>query len=130
LDRKALKTSNITRKTFDKGMVTDTNMLSLLSSNRRKTIYDQSITESMAVNTWYLDDNDRVILEDLFMSPEVYIILDHDWTGKTEKSYNPYLLPVVVNTNTLTEYKNRYNKTAQYGFTLEYTPINQYKTQG
>jgi len=130
LDRKALETKTIERKTYDKGLISDTNLLGLLSSNRRKTIYDQNIVESMNVSTWFLEDNDKQILEDLFMSPEVYIIMDHDWTGKTEKSYNPYLLPVVVRTDTLQEFKNRYNKRAQYNFTLEYTPINQYNTQG
>jgi hypothetical protein len=84
----------------------------------------------MTVNTWYLTDNDKQIVEDLFLSPEVYIIEDHDWTGKTEKSYNPYLLPVVLKTNSIQEYKNRYNKLVQYTFTLEYTPINKYYTQG
>jgi len=130
LDRKALETKNVGRKTYDTGLITDTNILSLLSSNRRKVIYDQQITETMNVSTWYLEDNDKQIVEDLFMSPEVYIIKDHDWTGKSEKTYNPYLLPVVVNTNSIQEFKNRYTKLAQYNFTLEYTPINEYKTQG
>jgi hypothetical protein len=130
LDRKALETKNVGRKTYDTGMITDTSILGLLSSNRRKVIYDQQITESMNVSTWYLEDNDKQIVEDLFMSPEVYIIKDHDWTGKSEKTYNPYLLPVVINTNSIQEFKNRYTKLAQYNFTLEYTPINEYKTQG
>jgi len=130
LDRKALKTSSVGRKTFDKGLIDNTSIMSLLSSNRRKTVYDQTITESMNVSTWYLEENDRVILEDLFMSPEVYIILDHNWMGKTEKSYNPYLLPVLVRTDSIQEFKNQYTKLAQYNFTLEYTPINKYNTQG
>ena len=84
----------------------------------------------MSVNTWFLDDNEKNILQDLFMSPEVYIIKDHDWTDKAPKTYNPYLLPVTVKTDSITEYKNRYNKQAQYEFILQYTPINQYYTQG
>ena len=84
----------------------------------------------MNVSTWYLEENDKVILEDLFMSPEVYIIMDHNWMGKTEKSYNPYLLPVLVRTDSIQEFKNQYTKLAQYNFTLEYTPINKYNTQG
>ena len=130
LDRKALESKSVDRKTYDTGLITDTSILGLLSSNRRKVIYDQQITETMNVSTWYLEDNDKQIIEDLFMSPEVYIIKNHDWTGKTEKTYNPYLLPVVINTNSIQEFKNRYTKLAQYNFTLEYTPINEYKTQG
>ena len=130
LDRKALETKVVERDIYAKGGISDTNMYSQLSTNRRKTIYNQTITESMNVNTWFLTDNDKPILEDLFMSPEVYIIKEHDWTDKDEKTYNPYLLPVVVNMNSLQEYKNIYNKSVQYEFVLEYTPINQYNTQG
>lgn len=130
LDRKALEVKSIKRDTYDKGGVTDNPIYSQLSTSRRTTIYNQEIKEVMSVNTWYLTDNDRQILEDLFMSPEVYIILEHDWTGKSEKTYNPYLLPVTLRTDSITEYKNRYTKLAQYSFNLEYSPINQYKTQG
>lgn len=130
LDRKALETKTIERQVYSKGGVPNTNIYSQLSTNRRKTVYNQNITETMVVNTWFLTDNDKQIVEDLFMSPEVYIIKDHDWTGKGEKTYNPYLLPVVLNMDTLQEYKNIYNKQVQYEFVLEYTPINLYKTQG
>ena len=130
LDRKALETKAIERQVYAKGGIANTSIYSQLSTNRRKTVYNQNITETMVVNTWFLTDNDKQIVEDLFMSPEVYIIKDHDWTGKGEKTYNPYLLPVVLNMDTLQEYKNIYNKQVQYEFVLEYTPINLYKTQG
>ncbi len=130
LDRKALETKTIERQLYSQDGITNTSVYNQLSTNRRKTIYNQEITESMVVNTWLLKDNDKQIVEDLFMSPEVYIILEHDWTGKTEKTYNPYLLPVVLNMDTLQEYKNIYNKQVQYEFVLEYTPINKYNTQG
>lgn len=129
-DRKALRKSEITRKTYGQGGIRDLNSYSLLSTNRRKTIYDQDITQVMSVSSWFLTDNDKQIVEDLFMSPEIYIIKEHDWTGKAEKTYNPYLLPVVLNTGSITEFKNRYNKMVQYTFDLEYTPINEYRTQG
>jgi len=108
----------------------NTKAFSLLSSNRRDVIYDQEITEQMTSNTWFLEDNEKQIAMDLFQSPEVYIIKDHDWTGKAAQTYNPYLLPVTLKTDTIQEFKNRYNKTVQYQFILEYTPINQYFTQG
>ena len=129
-DVKALEQSNIKKDTYAQGGIKNTNVYSQLSTNRRQTIYDTTITQAVNVSSWYLDDDDKQIVEDLFMSPEIYIIKDHDWTGKTEKSYNPYLLPVILRTDSITEFKNRYNKLAQYNFTFEYTPINQYKTQG
>lgn len=129
-DRKALSEKEIQRLFYSQGGVRNLNQFSLLSTDRRQVIYEQKIVERMKVSSWFLDDNDRPIVEDLFQSPEVYIIKDHDWTGKSPQTYNPYLLPVTLRTDTIQEYKNKYNKVFQYEFLMEYTPINQYKTQG
>ena len=129
-DKRALETSSVQRKTYAQGGISNRNKYSQLSTERRDVIYDQPLKQQMTVSTWYLTDNDREIVEELFTSPEVYIIKDHDWTGKAEKTYNPYLLPVTLLTNTIEEIKTRYNKIYQYRFGFEYTPINEYKTQG
>lgn len=134
LDRRALETKNIERDMYSKGGIQDLPYKTTLSTDRRKTIYNQEITESMTVNTWLLNDNDKPIIMDLFNSPDVYIIKDHNLEGITtlNEGYdrNPYLLPVVLNMDSITEYKNQYNKQVQYEFVLEYTPINKYYTQG
>lgn len=129
-DRKAIEEKSIERKTYAQGGIRDLNNYSQLSTQRRNVIYDQDIKVEMQVESWYLEDNDKNIIMDIFQSPEIYIIKDHNWTGKTEKSYTPYLLPVTLMADTITEYKNRYNKIFQYSFSFEYTPINYYRTQG
>jgi len=128
LDRKSVETKSILRKTYEQGGIRNLSVYSQLSSERRQVIFDQDIVETMNVSTWYLEDNDLQIVEDLFMSPEVYIMKDHKLG--TEKEYNPYLLPVTLRTDMIEEFKNRYNKITQYRFVLEYTPINDYNTQG
>ena len=129
-DRKAVEEKSIERKTYSQGGIKDLENYAELSTQRRNVIYDQDIKVEMQVESWYLEDNDKPIIMDIFQSPEIYIIKDHNWLGKTEKSYSPYLLPVTLNANTITEYKNRYNKIFQYSFSFEYTPINYYRTQG
>mgnify|MGYP003664692909 CR=1 FL=1 len=129
-DVKALKTMEVSRKSYATGGIQNTNIYSQLSTNRRDIIYDQNIVETMNVSSWYLSENDKEIVDGLFMSPEIYIIEQHDWDGKAEKTYNPYLIPVTLKTNTITEFKNRYNKLVQFNFDLQYTPINKYNTQG
>ena len=130
VDRKSVETKNVKRSTYAQNAIANVKSFSLLSTNRRDIVYDQEITEQMTSNTWFLTDNERQVAMDLFQSPEVYIIKDHDWTGKLPETYNPYLLPVTLKTDTIQEFKNRYNKTIQYQFVLEYSPINQYFTQG
>ena len=129
-DRKALEEKKINRKTYAMGGIADKPMFTQLSTERRNVVYNQDIVVEMNVDSWYLSDNDKPIIMDLFQSPEVYIIKDHDWSGQHEKSYNPYLIPVTINSDSITEFKNMYSKIFQYNFTFEYTPINYYRTQG
>jgi hypothetical protein len=123
-DIKAIETRNITRNTYYQSGIANRPEYNLLSSDRRKVIYNQDITTSMSVATWYLDDYDYIILQDIFSSPSVYII------KQDQENYYDYLLPVVIRTDTLTEFKNRYGKIVNYTFTMEYTPINEQRTQG
>ena len=129
-DRKALYTNTVSRDTYSQGGIKDLPIFTQLSTDRRKVIYDQTITTVMNVSTWYLNNNDRAIVMDLFQSPEVYMMMDHNWQGKTAFENNPYLLPVNISSSSIKEFKNRYSKLVQYTFDFEYTPINEYYTQG
>jgi hypothetical protein len=122
-DVKAIETKTINRQNYSQSGIRDSLEYNQLSSQRRKTIYNQDITTVMSVSTWFLEDIDYPILESIFSSPEVYII-------KYEENYYNYLLPVILRTDTLVEFKNRYGKIVNYSFDMEYTPINQQKTQG
>jgi len=134
-DRKAIEEKKIKRESYAQGGIQDLQFYSQLSTQRRDVIYDQKISEFIDVDTWYLEDNDKAIIMDLFQSPEVYIMknqsfFNEDGTFRGPKTYNPYLLPVTVDVKSIKEFKNRYNKVFKYSFSFEYSPINQYRTQG
>ncbi len=134
-DRKAIEEKKIKRESYAKGGIQDLISYSQLSTERRDVIYDQKISEFIDVDTWYLEDNDKAVIMDLFQSPEVYIMKDQSFfkengTYRGPKTYNPYLLPVTVDVKSIKEFKNRYNKVFKYSFSFEYSPINQYRTQG
>ena len=134
-DRKALESKKIKRDSYAQGGIQDLNSFSQLSTERRDVIYNQELKTAMNVETWWLSDNDKAIVMDLFQSPEVYIIKNQEFFKENgnlrgDKSYNPYLLPVTVDEGSIKEFKNRYNKLWQYGFKFEYSSINEYRTQG
>jgi hypothetical protein len=83
-----------------------------------------------------MDENDVVIVEELFMSPEVYII-----TGTTippeqcagcldEVRLYQYLIPVVIEDKDFVVYEKQYQKIYQYEFTLAYGSVKRFRTQG
>ena len=133
-DRKALESKKIKRDSYAQGGISDTNFFSQLSTERRDVLFNQELKTAMNVETWWLTDNDKAIVMDLFQSPEVYIIKNQEFEidgyVRGAKSYNPYLLPVTVDEGSIKEFKNRYNKLFQYGFKFEYSSINEYRTQG
>ena len=134
-DKKAIENKRIKRESYAQGGIRDSSVYAQLSTERRDVIYNQDLRVELDVETWYLEDNDKQIIMDLFQSPEVYIIknqefFNEDGTQKSSKSYNPYLLPVTVKADSIKEFKNRYNKVFQYEFSFEYSPINEYRTQG
>jgi len=134
-DKKAIENKRIKRETYAQGGIRDSSVYAQLSTERRDVVFNQDLRVEMDVETWYLEDNDKQIIMDLFQSPEVYIIknqefFNEDGTQKSSKSYNPYLLPVTVKADSIKEFKNRYNKVFQYEFSFEYSPINEYRTQG
>ena len=134
-DKKAIENKRIKRETYAQGGIRDTEVYAQLSTERRDVVFNQDLRVEMDVETWYLEDNDKQIIMDLFQSPEVYIIKNQsfykeDGSFKLPKTYNPYLLPVTVKSDSIKEFKNRYNKVFQYEFSFEYSPINEYRTQG
>ena len=87
-------------------------------------IYDQYQTEQVEAQSIFMDENDRSIVEEMFLSTDVYLMKDHYYNDNTIEDYSltPYLIPVVITSNSLQEYKNRYNKLFQYTITFEYNP--------
>ena len=77
-----------------------------------------------------------VIYEELFMSPEIYIIegttLDdsdcNDCLGIVHLYQN--LIPVVMKDKSFKEYNKNYQKLFQYSFTFEYGGLKRFRTQG
>jgi hypothetical protein len=71
-----------------------------------------------------MDENERKIVEQLFLSTSVYLIKDINYFDDGAPLYEktPYLIPIVIVSNSLQEYKQRYNKLFQYTLTYRYNP--------
>ena len=92
----------------------------------------------------YMTQADTVIVEEIFNSPEVYIIegisdlpnpcIAHSINdcqsclGEIRQYQN--LLPVVLDNKELKQYRRQYQKIFQYTFSLKYADVKRYRTQG
>lgn len=113
------------------------------SWQRGTTIYEQEVEKFWDCETWYMDQNDVIVMEELFSSPEVYIIepttdkeLDCIPTIETcndcleEIRLYQRLIPVVIDDVDFQVWNKNYEKLFQYKFSLQYAGQKLYRTQG
>lgn len=134
--KKSSKTIEVDRKKYQEEASLDRSFYSRGSSQRGQNVYEQLADYQIKCASWYMTQNDVTIVEELFMSPEVYII-----TGTTITDYQcqsclneirlyQHLIPVVINDKTFEVYKKQYQKLFQYEFTLSYGSVKRFRTQG
>jgi len=129
-DRKNIKTYNKQTETYAQGRFRDSSVFNPFFYDKRAVIYDQYTTERVEAQSHYITENDRKIVEEMFLSTEVFLIQNNYYNndGSTNYSKTPYLIPIVITSNSLQEYKQRYNKVFQYTLSYEYNPNQLFRT--
>jgi hypothetical protein len=142
--KKSTKTFEVDRKQYRQESSLDKSWYSRGAYQRGTTIYDQDASYTIECMSNFMTDEDTVVVEELFNSPEVYVI-----EGTTEmidpcaqpdiedcqsclgeiRQYQ-YLLPVVINNKELKKFQKQYQKIFQYTFDLKYANVKRYRTQG
>jgi len=140
--KKSTKTYEIDRKTYRQESSLNRNLYNRGSYERGTTIYESDATYRIECSSWYMDDNDVDIVEEIFLSSDVYII---DGTDIDPNTCNPLincpseegqirlyqnLIPVVIKDRELKRYQRQYDKLFQYTFTLEYANVKRFRTAG
>ena len=133
---KSSKTLDITRPSYRQEMSLNKQFYNVGSYQRGTRIYEQELEENWECQTWYMSQNDVAIMEEIFMSPEVYII---DGTVIKDLScvsclnevrLYQHLIPVVIKDKSFKVWNKQYEKLFQYKLTLQYAGFKRYRTQG
>jgi len=133
---KTAKTLDITRPSYRQEMSLNKQFYNVGSFQRGTRIYEQEVEENWECQTWYMSQNDVVIMEEIFMSPEVYIIdgtIIKDLSCVSclsEVRLYQYLIPVVIKDTSFKVWNEQYEKLFQYKLTLQYAGFKRYRTQG
>jgi hypothetical protein len=140
--KKSTKIYEIDRKTYRQESSLDKQFYSRGSYQRGTNIYESDATYRVECSSWYMDQNDVEIVEEIFLSSEVYMI---EGTVIDPNLCNPpidcqscleeirlyqHLIPVVLRDKELKKYQKQYDKLFQYTFTLEYANVKRFRTQG
>lgn len=142
--KKSTKTYQIERKSYRQEPSLNKQFYSRGAWQRGTNIYDQDATYQMTCMSWFMDDNDTKIVEEIFLSPEVYMIKGTTTTVDPCVDTNvndcqscleeirqyQYLIPVVVDNKELVKFQRQYQKVFQYTFTLKYADLKRFRTAG
>lgn len=127
-DRKSTKTFNIKRDIYAQTSNLNKPLYNRLSTDARKVVYNLDVVETIMAQSDFADENDRVLFEEFYMSPEAYMIREHEQYNVPYQNKTPYLIPINILSNSVERYKSRYNKLYQYTFNFEFNPIKLYRT--
>jgi hypothetical protein len=129
-DRKNIRTLAKENVVYGQSPIRNSPVYNPFFYSQRDTIYDQTITEEVTAQTNFMEENDRIIVEELFKSTSVYLIKDYISPVNPQPQYSltPYLIPIVITNTTFEDYKERYNKLYQYTLTFRYNPLQLHRS--
>lgn len=89
---------------------------------RGRGVLSTMATETMSLKSdWFTNDEEAAWIEQLFISPEVYILGGYDATDTAPPNYGNYLTPVIVKNSGYDKYTRANDKVAQYELDIEYS---------
>tara|TARA_R100000655_G_C3000062_1_gene194277 strand:+ start:19090 stop:20508 length:1419 start_codon:yes stop_codon:yes gene_type:complete len=121
--KKTLRESNIAREYYNKVKGDWSTVYSKYDWDRGLGVLNTQVIEKATLNSdWFYSDDEAAWMEQLFISPEVYIIEDFQSANLgTGAWYGKYLTPVVVTSNRYDIYTRANDKLAQYIIDIEYS---------
>jgi hypothetical protein len=118
------KTPN--KKIFGQNKTLNSTIWNMQSYDSSETTYYGDAIEFMSVASNFVRQNDVDIIEELIMSPTIYIIKD-DWTPQNNQPLiYPYLIPIQVLNKEVKKYQEKYDRVFQYQLEIKLTPYRQY----
>ena len=88
---------------------------------RGRGVLNTSATETISLNSdWFNNDTEAAWIEQLFISPEVYILNDYNVHDSAPANYGEYMTPVIVTNKSYDKYTRANDKLAQYEIDIEY----------
>jgi len=125
--KKSQKTYEAERKTYNSNKTLNTPWWNRQSYDSYETVYYGVANEMLTVDSNYVIQNDALIIEELLLSPYVYIIEDN-WTPQNNQpNIYPYLIPCTVQNKEVKVFQQKYQRLFQYTLELKQTPYRQFE---
>ena len=125
--KKNTKKYSPTRKVYSQYKTLNTKVWNRQSYDSLETVFFGQADELVTVDSNFVNQNDAVVIEELLLSPYVYIIGDN-WTPiDNQEIIHPYLIPCVVQNKEVKVFEQKYERIFQYTIELKQTPYRRFE---
>jgi len=125
--KKSVKRYGVNKKTYNQQKTLNTKIWNRQSYDSSETVFYGQAEEFLTVDSNYVQQNDSIIIEELLMSPYVYIIEDN-WLPATNQEYiYPYLIPCTVQNKEVKVLEQKYQRLFQYTIELKQVPYRDFE---
>jgi hypothetical protein len=125
--KKNVKRYNVNKKTYSQQKTLNTQWWNRQSYDSNETVFWGYADELMTVDSNFVTQNDRSVIEELLMSPYVYMIMDNWLPSSNEDFIYPYLIPCTVENKEVKVFEQKYERIFQYTIQLKQTPYRQFE---
>lgn len=124
--KKYTKKYNVNKKTYSQQKSLNTKYWNRQSYDKSETTFYGDAEEIITVDSNFVIQNDVIVIEELLMSPYVYMIMDSWLPSNNMDDIYPYLIPCSVENKEVKEYINKYDHIFQYTIQLKQVPYRPY----
>lgn len=120
--KKSEKRYGVNKKTYSQQKSLNTKWWNRQSYDSSETVFYGYSDELMTIDSGYVLQNDGVIIEDLLMSPYVYMIEDNWLPSENQDYIYPYLIPCLIENKEVKVFEQKYQRIFQYTMQVRQTP--------
>ena len=124
--KKYTKTYNVNKKTYSSQKSLNVQWWNRQSYDQGEQTFYGDAQELVTVDSGFVQQNDVQVIEDLLMSPYVYMMMNN-WLPEGNEPYiYPYLIPCTVENKDVKEYIQKYVRIFQYTIQLKQVPYREF----
>lgn len=124
--KKSNKTYLPKKKTYQSYKTLNSTIWNRQSYDSSETVYYGMAEERFTFDSGFVYQNDRQVIEDLLMSPYLYMIMDNYIPEQNQTEIFPYLIPCVIQDKEVKVFQQKYQRIYQYTLEVKQTPYRQF----
>jgi hypothetical protein len=124
--KKSNKTYYPKKKTYSSYKTLNTKVWNRQSYDTSQSVFYGMAEEGFVFDSGFVYQNDRQVIEDLLMSPYLYMIQNNYTPEPNQTQIFPYLIPCVIEDKEVKVFQQKYQRIYQYTLEVKQTPYRQF----